>query len=193
MLYVNQLEYPHLKYNHNMANGGPPEGRNSVKTSGCGLCCASMLVDQLTADKSLPIEDCVRLSEEKGANMGLGTSMKVLGPVLADMYNWNFSTTNDVDEVIAHLRNGGRVAALVGGDREGYVGLFTVRTHYILLIAFDGKEFCILDPSLSDTKFDEEGRQGRVRVDHPFVYTSKEEIVLATEAQDTRYYLFSRK
>ena len=58
MLYVNQLEYPHIKYDHNMAHGGPPEGRNSVKTSGCGLCCACMVIDQLT-DKTLSVEDCV--------------------------------------------------------------------------------------------------------------------------------------
>ena len=192
MLYVNQLEYPHLRYNHNVDNGGPPEGRNSVKTSGCGLCCASMVIDQLT-DQSLPIEDCVRLSEETGANRWIGTSMKVLGRALAERYDVDFSYTMDIGEAIVHLQKGGRVIALVGGDREGYVGLFTKRAHYILLLSYDGEEFCILDPSLSDTKFTEEGRVGRVRVEKPFVYASKEEIVLAAEEQKTRYFLFSRK
>lgn len=192
MLYLNQLEYPHLKYNHNMAHGGPPEGRDTVKTSGCGLCCASMVVDQLT-DKSLPIEECVRLSEDNGASQGIGTSMKVLGKLLAERYDLDFSYTNEVDEAIAHLQKGGRVIALVGGSRDDYVGLFAKVGHFILLVSYDGEEFCILDPALSDTKYTEEGRVGRVRVDKPFLYSSKEEIVLATEAQKTRYYLFSRK
>lgn len=192
MLYVNQLEYPHLKYNHNMAHGGPPEGRDTVKTSGCGLCCVSMVVDHLT-DKSLPIEECVRLSEDNGASQEIGTSMKVLGPLVAERYGLDFSYTNDVDEAIAHLQKGGRVIALVGGSREGYVGLFAKVGHFILLLSYDGEEFCILDPAFSDTKYTEEGRVGRVRVDKPFLYSSKEEIVLATEEKKTRYYLFSRK
>lgn len=192
MLYVNQLEYPHLKYNHNVAHGGPPEGRDSVKTSGCGLCCASMVVDQLT-DQSLPIEECVRLSEENGASQEIGTSMKIFGNVLADRYGLDFSYTKDVEEAIAHLQKGGRVIALVGGDREDYVGLFTKRAHYILLLSYDGEEFCVLDPAFSDTKYTEEGRVGRVRIDKPFLYSSKEEMMLATEAQGIRYYLFSRK
>lgn len=192
MLYVNQLEYPHLTYNHNTLNGGPPEGRNSVKTSGCGLCCASMVVDQLT-DQTLPIEDCVRLSEETGANQWIGTSMKVLGKALSERYEIDFSYTNDIDEAIEHLAKGGRVIVLVGGARDGYADLFTKRGHYMLLLSYDGEEFCILDPALSDEKYAEEGRVGRVRIKPPFLYSSKEEIVLAAEAQKTRYFLFSRR
>lgn len=192
MQYVNQLDYPHVKYNHNMAHGGPPEGRDTVRTSGCGLCCASMVVDQLT-DRSLPVEECVRLSEDNGASRGIGTNMKVLGTVIAARYELDFSYTNEVEEAIAHLQKGGRVVALVAGSREGYVGLFTKSEHYILLISYDGEEFCILDPSMTDTKFTEEGREGRVRVEKPFVYASRREVELATEAESRRYYLFSRK
>ena len=192
MLYVNQLDYPHLKYNHNIAHGEPPEGRDSVKTSGCGLCCASMVVDQLT-DKTLPIEECVQLAEENGASQGIGTSMNVLGKVLADRYALDFSYTNDMEAAVAHLQKGGRVIALVGGDRDGYVGLFAKCGHYILLLSYDGEEFCILDPAFSNAKYTEEGRVGRVKVTPPFIYSSKEEIQLATEAKNPRYYLFSRK
>lgn len=192
MLYLNQLEYGHLKYDHNMANGGPPEGRNTVRTSGCGLCCASMVVDQLT-DKELPIEECVRLSEENGANLKIGTSMDVLGKIVAEKYDLDFSYTNDIRRAIAHLKRGGRVIALVGGDRDGYVGLFTKGGHFILLLSYDGEEFCILDPSLTDTKFEVEGRVGRARVDKPFVYATKDEMILAAKEKSPRYYLFSRK
>ena len=45
MLYVNQLEYRDIPYQHNMAHGGAPEDRRNVATSGCGLCSACMIVD----------------------------------------------------------------------------------------------------------------------------------------------------
>ena len=31
MIYLNQLEYPDMKYNHNMDEGGAPEGKDNVK------------------------------------------------------------------------------------------------------------------------------------------------------------------
>ena len=194
MKYINQLDYPHIPYNHNMAHGGPPEGRTTVKTSGCGLCCACMVVDQLT-EQALPVEECVALSEQNGANLEIGTTMRVLGEVVAKKFDLDFSCTNDIRRAIAHLKKGGRVIALVGGDREDYVGLFTKRGHFILLLSFDGEEFCILDPSYTPTKFDAPGREGRVRVKYPFVYCSKEELVLAAKekAKTGRYYLFSNK
>lgn len=192
MLYLNQLDFPHVKYNHNMANGGPPKGRDSVKTSGCGLCCAAMVVDHLTT-KSLSVEECVRLSEESGANLEIGTSMEVLGRVIADRFDLDFSYTNDINDAVTHLQKGGRVIALVGCSRDGYVGLFTNSSHFILLVSYDGNEFEILDPSFTDTKYTAEGRVGRVRVDAPFIYSSKEEIMLATEEKNQRYFLFSRK
>ena len=192
MLYLNQLDYPHIPYHHNMANGGPLEGRDTVKTSGCGLCCAAMVVDRLTT-QSLSIEEAVRLSEENGANLGIGTSMKILGPIVAERYGLDYAHTRDIRRAIAHLRRGGCVIVVVDGDREGYCGLFAKVAHYMVLLSYDGKEFCILDPSLSETKYEEEGRVGRVRVEWPFVYASKEEIMLATEKRAHRYYLFSRK
>ena len=73
MFYINQLDYPHIPYNHNMAHGGPPEGRTSVKTSGCGLCCACMVVAHQTG-KVLPMAEFVKLSEENLANQDLGTN-----------------------------------------------------------------------------------------------------------------------
>ncbi|MBQ7076057.1 MAG: hypothetical protein IJM94_04570, partial [Clostridia bacterium] len=87
MLYVNQLEYPHIKYYHNAANGGPEEGRDNVETSGCGLCCACMMVEHLTTG-NLALEECVKLSEENGALILTRTSAALAGDNYMDGYNF---------------------------------------------------------------------------------------------------------
>ena len=190
MFYVNQLEYPDIKYNHNMDAGGPPEGRDNVGTSGCGLCCACMVVDALT-DKKLDIRDAVRLSEENGANRCLGTGMSTLGPVLAEKFGLEYSYTNSLEEAIEHLRDGGKIISQVSHP-EGGVGLFTMRTHYITLISTDGKEFCILDPSYKEGKFDIPDRAGKVNSENaPYLYCDVN--ILHSEAIPKRYHLFSRK
>ena len=87
MKYVNQLEYAHLPYptKIKMANIPEEKKKTTVRSSGCGLCCACMTVDLLT-DKSLDIEECVRIAEECGANHSVGTNMTVLAPVIAEKF-----------------------------------------------------------------------------------------------------------
>ena len=191
MIYLNQLEYPDMKYNHNMDEGGAPEGKDNVKAAGCGLCSLCMVVDQLTT-KHLELADCVRLSEEKGANRKMGTNLRVLGLVVAEMYGLRYSNTNDPEEVKTCLQKGGRVVANVGGDREGYIGLFSHIGHYIVLVSIDGSEVCILDPSRKEGKFDEEGREGKVRLGDPFVYCDMAHLVQDCANRDPGFHLFTR-
>ena len=190
MLYVNQLEHPDMPYQHNMARGGAPEERRNVATSGCGLCCACMIVDGLT-DKSLPLEECVRLSEDNAANLCLGTNMTVLGPILAEKFDLEYSTTENLEEAIAHLQNGGQIICLVGHP-EGQPGLFTMRSHYITLVSTDGKEFCILDPSYKEGKFDIPERVGKVDCSrYPYLYCDVNTV--HAETTEEKYYMFKRK
>ena len=194
MLYLCQLDYPHIRYNHNVDNGGVPEERRCVKTSGCGLCSLCMVVDHLTT-KSLGLEECVRLSEENGANRKIGTSMKVLGPVVADLYGLTMAHSDSLDEVDATLRRGGRVIVNVGGDREGYIGLFSYSGHYIVLISVDDDgNYCVLDPAFSEGRYDSEGRKGRIiRQDGYFVYARREDIISDTANRKKPFFLFERK
>ena len=66
MLYLNQRKFYDVPYNHNVDFGGAPEERRNVGTSGCGICCMSMVVNHLTG-KDFPVKDCVRLAESCGA------------------------------------------------------------------------------------------------------------------------------
>ena len=195
MKYVNQLEYPHLPYPTKIKKADVPEEKKktTVRSSGCGLCCACMTVDLLT-DKSLDIEECVCISEECGANHGVGTDMSMLGPVIAEKFGLSYSKTNDLDEAIAHLRAGGAIISHVGIPKDASIGLFTKSGHYISLISTDGEEFCILDPSWSAEKYKIPERLGRVSEDnYPYLYCDVNTVHSETKPGRTKYHLFSRK
>lgn len=192
MKYLNQLEYPHIPY---PTDTGTPDSKFhgfSIKEAGCGLCCLAMMVDQLTM-KTISLKKLISLSVKNKANLHPGTDMKIMGPLVADLYGLDYSTTNSIQTAIRHLKNGGSVIANVGGDREGYTGVFSHGGHYILLLSADKDSVCVLDPSLKEGKFDEPGREGKVRVDGSFAYCAPE--VLAKDADNRKpgFYLFARK
>jgi hypothetical protein len=195
MKYINQLEYAHLPYPTKIKLENIPEEKKktTVRSSGCGLCCACMTVDLLT-DKSLDIEECVRIAEGCLANHGVGTDMSILGPVIAEKFGLSYSKTNDLEVGIEHLRAGGVIIAHVGIPKDATIGLFTKSGHYISLISTDGKEFCILDPSWSEEKYKIPERLGRVNEDnYPYLYCDVNTVHSETKPGRTKYHLFPRK
>ena len=196
MEYVNQLLHPDIPYRTNVAdpNKTEEEKMRSIAKSGCGLCCASMMVDQLTTE-TLTLEDAVKMSEQSGANYKGGTTMRLLAPALAERFNVEYYPTNELSDVIVALKDGGHVIALVEIDPETKLGLFTNGAHYISLISTDGKEFCILDPSYRPEKFEREDRKGRVDTSHaPYLYCDVNTVHAETSRNSSsKYYVFKRK
>lgn len=193
MLYLNQNEYGHIPYMHGTDQGGAPVERRNVGTSGCGLCSLCMVVDHLTM-KQLDLTECVRLSEKYGANHVLGTDMSILGPIVANMFDLDFKETRDRDEMLEHLRKGGEVIAKVANEKkDGTVGLFTYRRHYIVLLSVEDQEICILDPSLEEGKFEKDGREGKVRLKEFFVYCPVDTLMEEVVQDGFCFYLFKRK
>lgn len=186
MHYTNQKQFPNLRYNHNMANGGPSPDRNTVATSGCGLCSLCNVVNALTV-KHLFVEDCVRLSEENGANMGIGTDMSILAPIIADMYSLDYTPTASMEDAIKCLQEGGQVIAHMGPK------VFTDRGHYITIVSYANGEFCILDPGYTPQKFEREDRKGKVHINPPFIYCDADLLHSETRDRKYKYYLFKRK
>lgn len=193
MKFINQLEYSHVPYRTRAkVEGLTDEQRTTnVAESGCGLCCSCMVIDLLT-DKTLSVEDSVRLSEECVANHSPGTDMNVLGAALAEKFGLEYSRTSDVNEVIRHLQNGGVAVSLISIKEGNKISLFAEYGHYILLVSTDGKDFCILDPYYKLEKFDVPERAGKVDVSRaPFLYCDVN--LVDDECVYKRYYLFSRK
>ena len=182
MYYINQLDYPHIRYEHDLDHGGAPEEKCTAAAAACGPCCLCMVVENMTFGH-LELTDCLKLSADLGANRQRGTDLKILGPVVAEKYGLTYDVTDDVEKLVEHLQHGGMAIANSGGDREGYVGVFTT----------DGKDACILDPSYKEGKYDEEGRKGKVEVHAPFVYCSLEVLKEDCSNRSPAFYLFARK
>lgn len=191
MLYMNQLDYRHVPYMHNADNGCVPPERMNVASSGCGLCSLCMIVDHLTTNK-LELEEAVRLSETNGANRKPGTSMTILGPIVAEKFGLEMTKSRDPDEMIAHLQQGGEIIVNVRTNGRP-LALFTTGGHYMVIISTDGKEVCILDPSYTDDKFEIEGRKGKVRVAAPFIYCPIETLMGEIRDSGPAFFMFKRK
>ena len=187
MFYWNQRQYPHIPYPTNIKNGGLPPEKQTAAAAACGPCALCMTVDLLT-DRALSLEECLTLSVDNGANHGYGTDLEILGPIVAEKFSLAYSNTADLDTVISHLQKGGLAVARVKK------GLFTNSSHYILLVAFDGTDLCILDPSYTPDKFERPDRAGRVNTANaPFLYCPKETVHGETEPVEVKYHLFARK
>lgn len=192
MLYLNQLEYRHIPYNHNVANGGVPEERRCIATSGCGICSLCMIVEHLTGE-TLTIEECAHISESTGANHGLGTDLEILSPVIAGKFDLDYCHTSDREELANWLMSGGEAVEYLTGDHDGKDGLFSHRRHFITLVSIDKDEVCILDPSYREGKFDTPDRKGRVKISEPFIYCTLGELCDEGVKDAPVFYLFKKK
>ena len=193
MKHINQRRYPNIPYPTYMDFPDDPKGKNcTVRSSGCGLCSACMVVDQLTTQE-FSVRDSLALSVACGGNHSSGTDMKFFAPAVAEKFDLALSTTNDVFEAVDAIRDGGRVIAHVSDKTEGNKGIFTRGGHYIVVFAATRGEVCILDPSWTSKKFVKWEKEGLVRTEGTLVYTTPEVLDGETKKTGIRYYIFRRK
>lgn len=198
MKYLNQLDYPHLPYitRTSMEKELYERGqKTTVRSSGCGLCSAVMVADQLLPNSTFELQDAVQLSYDVEANYRAGTAYRRFAPALAEKLGLKLEDTDDPQRLLYCLQTGGVAVILTCGDREGHVGLFSHGRHYVTAIAVeaDGR-IAILDPSLKDGKYDEEGREGKVEIKNGVILLCKLEDVAEDGAKHAPpFYLFWRK
>ena len=163
--YVNQTRYPHVPYPTMTAIPALTRNDTTVRSAGCGLCSASMVVTNLTG-VAFPLIDSLELSMSVNANHSPGTDMDLFAPYVAERFDLDLEMTDDPERLRQHLLRGGMAIANVTGDRpeDGYVGLFSHGGHYVAVVAIeeDGEHITVLDPSQLPDKFLEEGRRGKV-------------------------------
>lgn len=195
MKYISQLAYPHWFYvtktDMEKESDRIAGKTTSIKTSGCGLCSAVMVADRLLPNCLFDLKDALDLSYEVSANHKRGTDYTRFAPAFAEKLGFKVVFSRNMDEVCHCLRTGGAVVALVTGDKEDRPGLFSHGGHYIAIIGEepDGR-LAILDPSYSEAKYNEEGRQGKVEVKSGVILLSD---VAYVEAEAKDYFLFWRQ
>lgn len=198
MRYVNQRDYPDMSYvtRANPKNINHEKGKHTtVSSSGCGLCSAIMVADRLLPSYRFELEDAIELSYSVGANHAIGTDPKLFFPAFAEKMGLKLVSTNDLDALLHCLRTGGAAVVHVGGDREGHIGLFTHGGHYMVIIGEepDGR-LAILDPSYCESKYEEEGRVGKVEVVNGVIVLCDPQILDGEgHVSKTHYHLFWRR
>ena len=198
MKFINQRDYPHWLYitKTDMEEQDRESGKTTtVFNSACGMCCAVMVAERLLPNCTFDLSQAIDLSYAVKANCRVGTSYKRFAPAFAEKLGLYMENTGDIEEVLRCVRTGGAVVALVGGDHDGEIGLFTHGGHYITVISEerDGR-LAILDPYLYDGKFEEEGRKGKVEMTRDvIVLCDKETLHKEASRKGNAYYLFWRQ
>ena len=126
MKYLNQRDYPHWLYitRTDMESEDKERGKSTtVFTSACGLCAAVMVADRLLPFYDFDLSAAIDLSYAVKANYRVGTCYHRFAPAFAEKLGLKLKTTQDIEDVRCCLRTGGAAVALVGGNREGAVGL----------------------------------------------------------------------
>ncbi|MBQ7717917.1 MAG: hypothetical protein IJT38_01265 [Clostridia bacterium] len=199
MKYINQKKYPDILY-VTRVNMSDPEsverGRTTtISSSGCGLCSAVMVASRLIPNCNFELKDAIRISYDNNANHQVGTDYKIFAPAFAERCGLDLEMTNDTERLRFCLRTGGAAVLHIKGDRDGYVGVFSHKGHYVAAISEerDGR-IAVLDPSLVDGKYDEEGRRGLVELKNNVVALCDMQVIEAdTKPANPSYYLFWRK
>lgn len=184
VIFYCQLDYAHIPY------PSPTSPNGTVADNGCGVCAASMLVENMLRIPFAPVESAA-LAKACGAREGFGTDLYLYAAALAERFRLSVRDTEDWDEAMRFLQEKrGMVIANVQGDREGYVGVFSNGGHYILLTEASGSRVAVLDPMYTPGRYDCPGRAGKVTMDGNVAWAS--ENVIREDCKDRPYFLFSR-
>lgn len=184
-MYYNQNDYPKTAY------PAPGYENATVKSGGCGVVCASIIVEELT-DHSFPPTKSAPYSIEKGARVSGGTDMKRLGQAVAQDFGISFETTNDLNKLKSHIKQGGIAACNAGGDRSGYKGVFSSGGHYVVAMKYREEGPLLWDPGLYSGKYQKSYRSA-VTVSGNDLYAPWKVLEKDCENRSPRYYLFAKE
>ena len=186
MIYYNQRNYPNTPY---PSSANP---KATVKTSGCGVCSASMALETVTGQCKAP-PAMAAYAIAKGARDTGGTNMTVLLRALcADHPALTVETTQDFARLLTHLQAGGYAITSTPGDRPGYTGVFSDSAHIFCVagVREDGR-LEVLDPSYYTGKYNKAGRRGKVEMEGSVSLCSQ--ATLRAETSGRTIYLLGRK
>lgn len=182
MFFYNQTQYNNVDYSYK-GNG------KTVKTSGCGVCSALMVLNNYYGKEVMTVAKMATFAKNVGARESGGTNMHTLLKALAKKYDITYKTTSKNAELLEHLKNGG-MAILNQGDAYN---VFSTAGHYVVAYAIaSGETIRCLDPYWYNGKFSGSPRKSRVvKVTGNEVWVNLSQIGKATSDRNPSYYLVS--
>lgn len=142
------------------------------------------------------VEEVTQLSLDTGCRAASGTDMIALGRSVAKKYPVSVITSSSSEAVLKALSGDSVVIANVGGDRDGYKGVFSTGGHYIVLgeVSEDGM-VDVIDPGMYNGKYMKTERQC-VKVTHCAagdILTAEMSVIdKDCENRSPRYYIITR-
>ncbi|MGN0521047.1 MAG: C39 family peptidase [Eubacterium sp.] len=186
MYYYNQNDYESVNYDRSGTTV-----IETVKSSGCGVCSACMVFNNLIGKELYTVKEMAAFSLKNGARDSSGTNMKTLLTALCKANpTFSFTTTSDEDKLITHIKNGGMAIANQG---DAY-NVFSTAGHFVVAYRMSGNNIEILDPQMYSGKYDAYSRPERiVKKTENGCIVSKAEINKATQDRSPAYFLVSYK
>lgn len=191
---INQNDYPDKIYITKTEKVEPlkTEGLSTtIKTSGCGICCAMMLAQFF--DYELSMDEAIDLAYKSKANTSFGTKYKQYANALCDKFNLNVIRTTDKETLFKYLDNGGCCVVNVGGDHDDHIGLFSHVGHYIFIYKHIENDIYILDPGIEENKYLELNRKDKVEIKDNVVIADVKYLIEDILNREAPLFLFSKK
>ena len=192
MKLVCQNDYPDMIYLTNLAHDDI-DHNTTIKESGCGVCCAKMLIDHYFPEKNISLEDTIQIAYDAGANYSAGTNFVRLGKKMCEMFDLEYVPTDDDSLLKKHLEEGDLAVINVGGDHDDHIGIFSNIGHYVLAYSMNNNEVKVLDPGYREGKYSTIPRVDKVRIEEEFVVCDLSTLMEDTRNRQVPYFLFKRK
>ncbi len=186
MYYYNQNNYQSVKYDRPSTSVV-----ETVKSSGCGVCAACIIFNNLAGKELYSVSEMARFSINNGARDNSGTDMNTLLKALCKANpSFSFTASTSETELVKHLKKGG-MAVVNQGDAYN---LFSTAGHFVAAYKMSGSNIEILDPQMYDGKYDAYSRPQRiVKKTTNGCIVSQSEIGKATADRNPAYFLVSIK
>lgn len=182
MFYYNQNNYNNIKYDNPSTKTA-----ETIETSGCGVCSSCIVFNSLAGKELYTVAQMAEFSIKNKARDNYGTNVKTLLTALCKANpSFAYTTTNDEDKLIKHLKNGG-MAIANQGDKYN---VFSTAGHFVVADKMVGNNIDIVDPQMYTGKYDAYNRPKRiVKKTANGCVVSKAEIAKATQDRSPAYFL----
>lgn len=184
--YYNQNNYNKVRYDNPST-----AKKETVATSGCGVCSACIALNNLAGKELYSVSKMAKISIDNKARDNSGTNMfKLLSALVSKDKKFTFATTSDESKVISHLKKGG-IAICNQGDKYN---VFSTAGHFVVAIGMSGGNIEIYDPQMYAGKYDAYSRPKRImKKTAKGCVVKPSELAKATQDRNPAYFLCSYK